>query len=180
MDDLEQAKEFIRQYIKSEFSGTDEEIDEEFSDLTDIGLAVTNYAFETGKTELNIEVIADLEGYEIRKYINNILWDCKKYGSLHEMNITELAFLNYDELTELPIMPDFSFMGCVYLIRDMVKYSAILVDEKKKDHILVTDSNSPTGYRSVSINAAAADLEKDTAQQFICQIHLDNRKRSII
>lgn len=97
---LEEAKQQIRDFLRSEYGETD---GDPFEDLSNISLAYT--AYEEGSEECNhpytIDVKADLIHYEVRTYINDILVSTVAYASLQEMNADFLSCPEFDDLIYL-------------------------------------------------------------------------------
>ena len=91
----EQALSYIEDYLKDEFEITEQD----FSDLTQIGLGYTT----TEDEQHTIQVHADLEHCTISKFVDDTLYAQDTYASLEDMNRMALANLDFDSLMEVDI-----------------------------------------------------------------------------
>ena len=89
---LERAKELINEYCISRF-----EYEADFDSLDSIGLAYTTLNDEY-EEDYEIQINADLINFAIKRYLNNVLINCRKYESLDELIEKELLNLNWDDL----------------------------------------------------------------------------------
>ena len=92
---LENAKEYIRSYLASEFAGDDEA---EFDDLEHISAGYT----ELGENnEYGFQMEIDLVSFRISYMLNEELVKAEKYNSLEEMNELALSELNFDDFVSI-------------------------------------------------------------------------------
>ena len=90
VDELERATELIKDFYAREYGDNDVQID----DVSKIPLAHTT----TENEEFFVQVTANLTEYKIEKYLGEDLIEVREYGSLKELNDTELSNLAFDEL----------------------------------------------------------------------------------
>ena len=94
-EELEKAKENIRNFWDSEYGGGSDD----FTDLHKVSIAYTtvdldeNYFFE-------LQVYADLMDPALRYYVDNELYKEEKYSDLHTFNEDALSVLDFQELYE--------------------------------------------------------------------------------
>lgn len=92
LSDLDKAKNYINDFSVDEYSS-----EADFSDLSNVPIAYTT----DEKTDLEIQVSADLEKYRlVYAYDGNVVRE-EQYHSLSEMNANALSVLDYDDLVSL-------------------------------------------------------------------------------
>ncbi|MBO5416130.1 MAG: N-6 DNA methylase, partial [Clostridia bacterium] len=90
VDELERAKELIKDFYAREYGDNDAQID----DLSKVPLAHTT----TENEEFFVQVTVNLTEHKIEKYLGEDLIEVREYGSLKELNDNELSNLAFDEL----------------------------------------------------------------------------------
>ncbi len=91
---IEKAKRIIKDYYDREFED-DKSVD--FSDMSNVGLAFS----ETENGEHEITVSANLEHFSIDIFVDDKLYERRKYSSIDDLIDQELYSLNFQELTSL-------------------------------------------------------------------------------
>ena len=92
-DELERAKDYIREYLIREF----DEREDHFEDLSKIELAYTTVS----DADIPVQTEVDLEKYELRMYLRDVLVETIRYNTLKEMNDNLLCGLDFGGLTEV-------------------------------------------------------------------------------
>ena len=157
---LENAKEYIRSYLASEFAGDDEA---EFDDLEHISAGYT----ELGENnEYGFQMKIDLVSFRISYTLNEELVKAEKYNSLEEMNELALSELNFDEFYSIgtDAVIELENRNNHLVIPDL----GIDVDMREIDHIEVqTPDDKLIFYYSTNSNdierAWESDDNSDTA-----------------
>ena len=90
VDEFERAKELIKDFYAREYGDNDAQID----DLSKVPLAHTT----TENEEFFVQVTVNLTEHRIEKYLGEDLIEVREYGSLKELNDSELSNLAFDEL----------------------------------------------------------------------------------
>ena len=91
-DELEMAKDFIREYLVREF----DEHEDHFDDLSKIELAYTTVS----DAQIPIQANINLVDYKLEKYLGDVLVEEIQFSSLKEMNENLLSHLEFAELTD--------------------------------------------------------------------------------
>lgn len=91
-DELEMAKDFIREYLVREF----DEHEDHFDDLSKIELAYTTVS----DAQIPIQANINLVDYKLEKYLGDVLVEEIQFNSLKEMNENLLSHLEFAELTD--------------------------------------------------------------------------------
>jgi len=94
LNPIEKAKRIIKDYYDREFED-DKSVD--FSDMSNVGLAFS----ETENGEHEITVSANLEHFSIDIFVDDKLYERRKYSSIDDLIDQELYSLNFQELTSL-------------------------------------------------------------------------------
>ena len=94
--DLSEAIDNINAYSYREF-----EHEADFSDLSCVNLAYTEYYDEEHDREYTVEVNANLEDCSVHTFLDGYEVLTTQYDSLQEMNEKELQYLSFDALTEV-------------------------------------------------------------------------------
>ena len=89
---IDRAKNLIREFCQEEYDS-----EPDFSDLSKIGIAYTNATDE----EIPIQVNVDLVGYQVDRYLGEVLIDERQYESLEDLTETELEALDFSELVSV-------------------------------------------------------------------------------
>ena len=92
-DELERAKDYIREYLIREF----DEREDHFEDLSKVELAYTTVS----DADIPVQTEVDLEKYELRMYLRDVLVETIRYNTLKEMNDNLLCGLDFGGLTEV-------------------------------------------------------------------------------
>ena len=93
VSELDTAKQLIDDYSLNEYGDK-----ADFSDLSKVGIAYTDFEDEKTGERLTVQVNADLENYAIKTYINDILVSQNKYDDLSALIKNELDILSFDDL----------------------------------------------------------------------------------
>lgn len=96
---IEQAKELINLYYEMEFEDK-KEVD--FSDLSNIEIACTDFFDEETGKEYVVQVAVDLINFSLITYIDGNSIIEKNYESLDALITSELEWLNFEALVSLP------------------------------------------------------------------------------
>ncbi|SFD26723.1 DUF6908 domain-containing protein [Ruminococcus albus] len=94
-EELEKAKENIRNFWESEYGGGSDD----FTDLHKVGIAYTTVDLDENYF-LELQVYADLMDHTLRYYVDNELYKEEKYDDLHSFNEDVLSVLDFQELYE--------------------------------------------------------------------------------
>lgn len=90
--ELEKAKNYITEFLDSEYSST-----ADFSDMRHISIGYTEIGSEEqGDHPLQVE--ADLESFSVSYYIDEKLAKTEKYDSLEQMNREHLSVLSFEDM----------------------------------------------------------------------------------
>ncbi|MCR5540465.1 MAG: hypothetical protein K6F71_06570, partial [Ruminococcus sp.] len=92
-EELEKAKENIRNFWESEYGGGSDD----FTDLHKVGIAYTTVDLDDSHY-LELQVYADLMDNALRYYIDDELYKEEKYDDLHSFNEDALSVLDFQEL----------------------------------------------------------------------------------
>ena len=92
-EELERAKDHIREYLIREF----DEREDHFENLSKIELAYTTVS----DADIPVQTEVDLEKYELRMYLRDVLVETIRYNTLKEMNDNLLCGLDFGGLTEV-------------------------------------------------------------------------------
>lgn len=92
-DELDRAKDYIREYLIREF----DEQEDHFDDLAKIELAYTT----VGDEDIPVQTEVDLEKYQLRMYLRDVLVETIQFESLRDMNDNLLCGLDFGGLTEV-------------------------------------------------------------------------------
>lgn len=178
MNAMEQAMEYIRLYYKENFALDVKSVEKRFANLSVVPLASMDYPAESvdSPIDIKISVFADLFTYSITRYVNGMILEKEKFSSLSEMADKRLQNLSYESLIALPVIPNYSFMGCVHLLRELIKCSEFAHDPADKTKIIVT---SLYGYKSQTIMEAATDLTKNTTRQIVWSHRLEMARNNL-
>lgn len=93
VDELERAKDFIREYLVREF----DEQEDHFDDLNKIELAYTTVS----DADIPIQANINLVDFKLEKYFGDVLVETVQFNSLKEMNDNLLCGLDFGGLTEV-------------------------------------------------------------------------------
>ena len=94
---LEYAKNLIEQFCYDEYDHG-----AEFTNLSKISLAYTDYFDEDVRKEYDVQVFIDLNNYKITTYLDNDEIEVNQYDSLDELIASELEHLDFDSLVSVP------------------------------------------------------------------------------
>lgn len=94
-EELEKAKENIRNFWDSEYGGGSDD----FTDLHKVSIAYTTVDLDENYF-LELQVYADLMDHTLRYYVDNELYKEEKYDDLHSFNEDVLSVLDFQELYE--------------------------------------------------------------------------------
>ena len=89
---IDRAKNLIREFCQEEYDS-----EPDFSDLSKIGIAYTHATDE----DIPIQVNVDLVGYQVDRYLGEVLIDERQYESLEDLTETELEALDFSELVSV-------------------------------------------------------------------------------
>ena len=89
---IDRAKNLIREFCQEEYDS-----EPDFSDLSKIGIAYTHATDE----DIPIQVNVDLVGYQVDRYLGEVLIDERQYESLANLTETELEALDFSELVSV-------------------------------------------------------------------------------
>ena len=91
---LDEAKKLIEDFVMAEYG---EETAPDFGDLTKIGIAYTTLTDD----EIPIQVNVDLVNFSISWYVDDRLYDTRKYETMDELIENELVNLEFDALVAI-------------------------------------------------------------------------------
>ena len=73
----------------------------DFSDLSDVEVAYTDWLDDLTAREHAVQVSVDIQGHSVRTSVDGVIVDEQRYGSLGELAENGLGFLDFDSLVSL-------------------------------------------------------------------------------